>query len=308
LLAAAWGRSRAELALALVRGESVPLEAGERFAALVERREAREPLQHLTGRAGFRRLELLVGPGVFVPRPETEVVVEAALGLGRELLAELAGTRSLRVLDLCSGSGAIGLSIAHELPGAQVGLVELDPDALGWLERNRRNLVESQAVAPGLVRVVAADVLAATAPWLQSMLGWSLVISAADADADAGTDEPPRIPGAVDLVVANPPYIPDWAVPVEPEVAQYDPARALYGGGANGLEVPTQVLRLGTRLLRDGGALVMEHGSEQGPALRAAAAGLGYGPLDTGRDLTGRERYLRARYWVDGPPSGRMAR
>lgn len=125
LLAHVLGTTRGRL---LTLGD-VPDELAERYAALIERRAAREPLQHLTGTAAFRHVELAVGPGVFVPRPETE------------LLAGWAIERALRVeepvvVDLCTGSGAIARAIADEVPGARVYAVELDESAHDWAARN----------------------------------------------------------------------------------------------------------------------------------------------------------------------------
>src|SRR5699024_6685579 len=181
-----------------------------RYAELVERRRRREPLQHITGRAPFRYLELTVWPGVFVPRPETELVAEAAIEAARGY-----GSRPL-VVDLCSGSGAIALALAQEVPGAQVVAVELGEQPVRAITENAGRL--------GLqVQVVQADATAAT--------------TLAD------------LAGAVDVVVANPPYIPPDAVPQDLEVREHDPDLALYGGGPDGLEVPRGVLATATRLL-----------------------------------------------------------
>src|SRR5262249_50205581 len=151
-----------------------------RFAELVTCRAARHPVQHLTGRAPFRWLELAVGPGVFIPRPETELLV----GWG---LAQLAGADRPLVVDLCSGTGAIALSIAHEHPGADVYAVEHQPEALEWLRRNASG-------AP--VAIVDGDV---TDPATLSTMD-----------------------GQVDLVLCNPPYVP-VGTPVQPEVGEHDP-------------------------------------------------------------------------------------
>ena len=155
-------------------------------------------MQHLLGTAPFRHLELAVGPGVFIPRPETELLA----GWVIEQARRLAGPRGdgLRVVDLCSGSGAIALAVAQELPGASVVAVERSPAALEWL---RRNAAGRAAAGDTPVEVVAADV---TAP-----------------DLLAG------LTGRVDLLAVNPPYVPD-AVEVPAEVAGHDPAEAVFGG------------------------------------------------------------------------------
>lgn len=226
------------------------------YAALVERRRLREPVQHITGRAPFRYLELSVGPGVFVPRPETELVAEAAIEAARA-----AGGGPL-VVDLCSGSGAIALSIAQEVPGAQVVAVELADEPVRAIGANADRLGLS-------IRVVAAD---ATAPTTLAELD-----------------------GAVDVVVANPPYIPPDAVPQEAEVREHDPDLALYGGGPDGLDVPRGVLATATRLLRRGGALVMEHAEVQAAAVRDLVTATGaFTDVHTRTDLTGRDRMVLA--------------
>ncbi|MDO8143033.1 peptide chain release factor N(5)-glutamine methyltransferase [Isoptericola sp. 178] len=243
---------------------------GERFAGLVERRARREPLQHLTGTAPFRHLELAVGPGVFVPRPETEQVAQVAVD---EATAVVADRGSVVVVDLCTGSGAIALAVATEVPGAVVHAVELDREAYRWTERN----VAAVAGAAGAdVRPVRGDARTALTAW----------------------------DGTVDVVVSNPPYVPPTAVPRDPEVAGHDPGVALYGLGADGLEVPRGVARAAARLLRPGGLFVMEHAEVQAAGARELAAAAGLVDVRTAEDLTGRPRMVVARQPVDAP-SGR---
>lgn len=221
------------------------------FQTLVSRRANREPLQHLTGRAFFRHLDLVVGPGVFLPRPETEVVVDWCLGY-----VGFGAT----VVDLCAGSGAIALALATERPGTTVYAVEKDPAAYAWLQRN--------AIDSG-VRCLAVGI--------------------ADVPATA-----PGLLGAVDLVVSNPPYIPLDCRPLEPEVARYDPAVALWGG-RDGLDMVRAVEQVSRRLLVPGGRLVVEHADSQGTAVPAmiAAAG-GWQHIADHPDLTGRDRFATA--------------
>ncbi len=242
--------------LELVLPPPVPAGFAERFAGLVERRRAREPLQHLVGSTGFRYLTLLVEPGVFVPRPETEVVAQTAID-------EAAARTSPLVVDLCCGAGGIALSVATEVPGARVVAVDLSPAAVDLTRRN--------AVAVGAdVRVERGDV---TDPALLHELD-----------------------GTVDVLVANPPYIPPDAEPVEPEVRDHDPDLALYGGGLDGLDVPRAVLAAAVRLLVPGGLLVMEHAEVQDAAARAAAVATGaFDQVGSRADLTGRPRMLVAR-------------
>jgi release factor glutamine methyltransferase len=215
-----------------------------RLEALVARRLSRVPLQHLVGTAPFRRLELLVGPGVFVPRPETELVAEAAV---RALAARPEGHRV--AVDLCAGSGALALALATEVPGSQVHAVEVDPAAAEWTTRN----IEAQA-----------DRLATA--------GSTVTLHVDDATTCAEPGGPlSTLAGRVAVVATNPPYVPDGAVPRDPEVRLHDPARALYGG-PDGLVVVRGLLRQAAVLLGPGGLLVVEHGDEQGP--EAGAAGV----------------------------------
>ena len=230
------------------------------YAQALRRREAREPLQRITGRMFFRGLELECRPGVFIVRPETEVVAGVAIKavLARERGGAAGGPL---VVDLCTGSGAIAAAVAAEVPAARVIAVELADDAavaaVAACERH----------APGRVRVLRAD---AAAP---STL--------------AGLD------GSVDVVVTNPPYVPAGAI-VDVETASYDPRLALFGGGEDGLDLPVALVRRAAALLRDDGLLVMEHDAGQGRALREAALAVGFREASIGQDLTGRDRFLRA--------------
>jgi release factor glutamine methyltransferase len=229
------------------------------FDAAVRARAARVPLQHLTGRAYFRHLTLSVGPGVFVPRPETEVVVDYAL----DQLAQMRLTEAT-VVDLCSGSGAIALSIAKE--GArfvqgpvQVHAVERDDAAVPWLRRN----CAQHATLP--VTVHHADL----------------------------AELPSTFDATVDLVVANPPYIPADAVPRDPEVAQHDPQVALYSG-ADGLDHMRRIEQVAARLLRPGGVVVVEHADAQGAAATAMFCTPSWSGVEDHQDLTGRDRFVSA--------------
>ncbi|MFC8848909.1 MULTISPECIES: peptide chain release factor N(5)-glutamine methyltransferase [unclassified Micromonospora] len=261
----------------------------DRYDALVVRRAAREPLQHLTGSAAFRHLELAVGPGVFVPRPETELLAgwgvdqaglpatgpTAAGGPGTAGGHRVAGGQGAAgaqgaaggplVVDLCSGSGAIALAVAQEAPAARVVAVERSPAALAWL---RRNAADRAAAGDRPIEVVAADV---TDPGL---LG--------------------DLEGLVDVLLCNPPYVPR-AVEVPPEVAAHDPDEAVFGG-ADGLDVIRPVLARAARLLRPGGVLGVEHDDTHGAAVPALLAADGrYEAVEEHRDLAGRPRFATAR-------------
>lgn len=281
LLAHALGVDRSELRRLVVLGREVPDDAAGVFAALVSRRAAREPLQHLTGVAAFRHLELAVGPGVFVPRPETEEVAQVAIDEAAKVVGERG---SAVVVDLCTGTGAIALAVATEVPGTRVHAVELDKDAHAWAERNVDAL--SAAVASA-----GAGTKEGTPP--------ERIVRLVKGDARTALY---GIDGLADVVVSNPPYVPSDAVPVDPEVARHDPAVALYGLGPDGLEVPRGITDAAARLLRPGGLYVMEHAEVQAEAARdmvaAARDGEGrpvFGEPETRKDLTGRHRMVVAR-------------
>lgn len=225
LLGCGLGRLRA---LAIM-GEPVP--GG--FWELVEERARRVPLQHLTGAAHFRHLTLSVGPGVFVPRPETETLVTLVLDW---LGAQTPPLKAPTVVDLGTGSGAIAASIAAECAGSRVHAVELSELAYAWAARN----VALPEVG-GRVELVLGDLRTAF----------------------------PDLDGEADVVVSNPPYIPAGMVPREPEAAEHDPELALYGGGEDGLELPLAAIDSAARLLRAGGFFVMEHAEVQAEVLAA---------------------------------------
>ena len=263
LVAHALGVTRRDLARRVVLGESPTQEQGRRLRELLDLRAGRVPIQHLTGAAPFRNLELAVGPGVFIPRAETELSAGLAVEAAAEVVA--AGGEPL-VVDLCTGSGAIALAVADEVPQARVVAVELDEDALVWAARNVTRLG-----LDGRVELRAGDAVHAAEHVLADLVG------------------------EVDVLVSNPPYIPPDAEPTEPEVRDHDPALALYGGGDDGLATARGVVRAAARLLRPGGAFVMEHGDAQGRPTRALLAGSGWSQITTQRDLAGRDRALTAR-------------
>lgn len=222
-----------------------------RFRVLVAERARRIPLQHLLGTAAFRHLELSVGDGVFVPRPETELL--AGWGIERARSGDI-------VVDLCSGTGAIGISVALEASAEKVYVVERSPVALSFLRRN--------AAAYSSVEVVEGDV---TDPGLL-----------------------PSLTGRVDVLLCNPPYVPD-GTPVPPEVADHDPAEAVFGG-ADGLDVIRPVIALAARLLRSGGHVGIEHDDVHGSAVPDLLAADGrFTEVTAHPDLAGRPRFATAR-------------
>jgi release factor glutamine methyltransferase len=242
----------------LLTVEGVSTDDVARYSVLVDQRGDRVPLQHLTGRAAFRYLELAVGPGVFVPRPETEQLAGWAL-------ERLAGTGASVVVDLGAGSGALALSIAHEHPAARVTAVERDAGAIEW---TRHNAAARATAGDTPIEVIAGDM---TDPALL-----------------------PDLDGTVDLVVSNPPYVPDGAR-VPREVADHDPPLALWGG-PDGLDVVRGLLVTAARLLRPGGWLGIEHADQQGGSLPALVRGHGgFADVEDHPDLAGRPRYTTGR-------------
>ncbi|WP_314191190.1 peptide chain release factor N(5)-glutamine methyltransferase [uncultured Arthrobacter sp.] len=248
LLGVGLGRLRA-----MMLGDA-PAPAG--YADLVAERATRIPLQHITGVAHFRYLQLAVGPGVFIPRPETESVVQ--LVIDRLQALERAGVVRPKVVDLGTGSGAIAGSIAHEVPEAEVYAVEFSEFAHAWAAKNLRPLG---------VTLLLGD--------LRNAL--------------------PEQNGTFDVVVSNPPYIPAEAIPNEPEVALHDPPEALYGGGADGMELPTAAAASAARLLVPGGYFVMEHAEVQAGWISAMLKRTGlWTDVTTHFDLNGKERATSA--------------
>ena len=230
--------------------------APEGYDELVAERAGRVPLQHITGVAHFRYLELAVGPGVFIPRPETESVVQLVID-------HVAGMDAPHIVDLGTGSGAIAGSIAHEVPGAEVHAVEFSLLAHAWAARN---------LEPLGVHLVLGDLRTAL----------------------------PELNGTFDVVISNPPYIPAEAIPNEPEVALHDPPEALYGGGADGMELPTAAAVSAGRLLRPGGYFVMEHAEVQAGWIAAMLVRQGaWTGISTHVDLNGKERATSA--FLAGP-------
>lgn len=462
-------------------------EAVAAFGRMVDRRAAREPLQYIVGHAPFRYLDLAVGPGVFIPRPETETVVQAGLdwlegrrsvagassggatgdsssyvssdgsrgaapggspdglrdgstgdastgsaagvrdasggsatgvssrsltgimsdessvdspsGVAVDVSDGSVGRRRFRVVDLCAGSGAVGLSLAGETPDCEVWAVELSERTAAWTSRNAMAVLGPDAVtvpslgaaaedgsddaavlglgsvtvpslgiaaedgsdAGAMPDLDAAVVLGSGAVTISSpgvmaedgsddavVLGSDMVTASdlgvaveddsdvaaqgdsdatADLDAATASEAGPSLPandtlcmgsaadrpyyhlvlgdatapdtladldGTVDLVVTNPPYVPESEIPEQPEVRDHDPSLALYGGSPDGLLIPERIIDRAARLLRPGGALVMEHDISQGDALVAYAQAHGFAEAHTGDDLTGRPRYLFA--------------
>ena len=234
-----------ERALAEVSDESAIVDS---YSELIKRRCNHEPVQYLTGKAGFRNLDLAVGPGVLVPRPETEGLVEEVL----KHIANLPGPVS--VIDLGAGSGAMAIAIATEAPNTHVIAVEKSSAAIEWLKKNVAFYDES-------IRIVQGDVV----------------------DVLEGVK--------CDVIVANPPYVPD-SQPLPKDVAEFEPAIALFGG-SDGLEIPKLFIEAAARLLKVGGLLAIEHTETQGVAI-AQLLSSNFSNISLHQDLTGRPRWSSA--------------
>ncbi|PLS31501.1 protein-(glutamine-N5) methyltransferase, release factor-specific [Bifidobacterium margollesii] len=260
---------------------------------MIDRRAEREPLQYIIGTAPFRYLEVEVGPGVFIPRPETEIVVQAGLDWLTEQHVE-----HPRIVDLCAGSGVIGLSAVTEIPDSEVWAVEFSADTYRWTDRNRKRILLGEAHDSDdhdsdddrIVRNGRAGDGHADGDRSSAYSRYHLILGDA---TDSETLK--ELDGTIDLVISNPPYIPESEIPEQPEVRDHDPALALYGGSADGLRIPRLIIDRSAALLRSGGVLVMEHDIGQGPALVDHALQDGFSEAHTGDDLTGRPRYLFAR-------------
>ena len=233
--------------------DEVPTEARDILDALVSRRIAGEPLQYLTGQAHFRHETLRVGPGVFIPRPETEEMVGWAL----QRLAERPAERR-RVVELCAGSGAISAALTGELGGLDVHAVELSVDAFRYLELN---------LADREVELLLGDM----------------------------SDAFPELDGSVDLVIANPPYVPEQHRNLLPsDVVDHDPHLALFAG-PDGLAALRVVARVARRLLAHGGLVAAEHDESHAKVVREVFAAAGFEDVHTHPDLTTRPRFVTAR-------------
>lgn len=248
------GLGRGGVQASAIRGDRIAAADAERLEELVTRRATREPLQHITGTAPFRHMELRVGPGVFVPRPETELVAQLAIDALRAAASE-----SPIAVDLGTGSGAIALAMATEVPHARVFAAENSVEAFLWTKENFAMVGADNA------RLAFIDLAHAF----------------------------PDLDGTVSVVASNPPYVPDAAIPRDPEVRFFDPPAALYGG-EDGLDVVRVLSGVGLRLAHPGGMIVIEHGEWQGEAIRELLAADGWRAAATHPDLTMRDRATTA--------------
>jgi release factor glutamine methyltransferase len=248
------GSSRGSIQSDLIIGRELTARELQEFEELAEQRAQRMPLQHLTAKGYFRNLELKVGKGVFIPRPETESVAELAIQALRAVPGEPIA------VDLCTGSGAIAISMATEVPNAKVYAWELNPDSEIFLRDNI-------AAYGNSVRLTMGDI----------------------ADDESFKD----LVGKVSVVISNPPYIPVGAIPRDVEVREHDPALALYGG-EDGMDVMRVVSRRAMELLVPGGFLVVEHADNQAGVVADLLIGDGWKQVRSHKDLSGRDRAVSA--------------
>ena len=247
LLATVLGTDRAGL---YTRQEGLSSVEARRFGRALCRRCVGVPLQHLTGVQGFRRLTLIVKPGVFIPRPETEIVVERALAAVADVTAPM-------VVDVGTGSGAVALALKDERPDARVLAIDISPASV---ELARENATRSHLD----VEVVKGDLLEPV---------------------------PVALRGTVDLIVSNPPYVEGHELATLPREVHADPIVAIAGG----VEIYERFFAQASEVLRPGGAVTVEIGDTQGPAIRAAASSAGFVSVEVSPDLNGRDRVVTAR-------------
>jgi release factor glutamine methyltransferase len=259
LLSHLLGCSRGELASKVILGQALTQDQLTAFEAMVSRRESREPLQHITGVAYFRNLELKVGRGVFVPRPETELIAQLAIDALRA-----SASPNLLAADLGTGSGAIALAMASEVPNATVYGVEKSEDALPFTQANFQRWAENNGV---LIHGDLADAFE--------------------------TSELSQLHSKFSVVASNPPYIPNDAIPRDLEVRLHDPSMALYGGD-DGMDVIHAVSATAKKLLHDGGFLVIEHADNQSQQVCQLLLQDGWRQVRAHRDLTLRDRAVTA--------------
>ena len=248
------GLTRGGVQSEMIRGAEIDDAHAEKLTEIYGRRLSREPLQHITGRAYFRNLELIVGKGVFVPRPETEFVAQLAIDALRSIASE-----TPFAVDLGTGSGAIALAMATEVTNSKIYAVEKSSAAMAFTSQNFEKYGSANTT------LIQGDL----------------------ADAFAELD------GRVSVVASNPPYIPSAAVPRDIEVKLHDPELALYGG-EDGMQVMHLVSATAKRLLHAGGSLVVEHADSQATQVSQLLLADGWRQVRSHKDLTGRDRAVTA--------------
>lgn len=272
------GLSRGEVQTAAVLQRNITPEQQAAFAPLLHRRLKREPLQHILGYAYFYGLPLAVGQGVFVPRPETELLADMALQHLRRYHPAGAAT----IADFCAGSGALAFALEHGAPGNTVTAFEKSPAAFSWLQRNKQEL----KLETTLLQVD----LAAAAHQLGLLPLAGSTLTNLPSVSDTALQWFTAHAGSLDVLVSNPPYVPRAAVPETPEVRDYDPQLALYSG-ADGLELLRWLVPLFGYLAAPGAFCGIEHTEAQGAEIAAMLQCVGFTAVQTVPDLTSRPRF-----------------
>lgn len=258
LLAHVLGISRSGISLL----QEIEENQKKEFEKLCQLRQQRIPLQHLTGEQGFRKLNLKVGKGVFIPRPETELLVESAIRHLKEV-------ENPKVIDFCSGSGAIAISLATEVPNCHVKAVEISEDAFGYLKINLDRYQDQITANNSSLEIINSDLK-------------TLEFNALEYAA----------------ILANPPYIPEKMIPKDPEVALHDPEIALFSG-SDGLDLIREIVNKSVPLLVPGGFIGIEHAELQGdqntgvPGIFKSTGA--FSSIEDRRDLNGLSRYTVAK-------------
>ena len=268
-----------------VRLSDRPLDAAEaaKLEELTVRRAAREPLQYLCGSWPFLDFELAVGPGVLCPRADTEVVAETAAGM-------LAGVEAPRVLDLCAGTGCLGLGVKRLCPAAQVVCVEKSPEAYVYLEKNTRLALKGRGGS-------TENVLDAS-PFEEPAFDWGMkpTRAAEPVEGDLFTYWESLPEGQLDLIVSNPPYVPqsDLAA-MHANVRGYEPPEALFVPDDDALRFYRAIARAGRRMLRPGGKLYFEIYERSAGQMRLLLGEEGYTDTEVREDLNGKPRMVCSR-------------
>ncbi len=241
------------------RWREEPLTGGEqaRLSELAQRRAAREPLQYLAGRWPFLDFELQVGPGVLVPRADTELLCETGARL-------LAGKPEPAVLDLCAGSGCVGLGLKRLVPGARVTALEKSPEAFHWLQKNAASALPGSSTGAPALRAVQGDVF-----------GFEAQLA----------------PGGLDLILANPPYVTEAELALLAPELSFEPREALYAPG-EGLAFYRHIAPAYQPVLAPGGWLAFEIGWQQGAAVQQLLLAAGYQNVKCRQDLSGNDRVV----------------
>ena len=257
--------------LILMARDRINDSAMETFRAYLERRTAGTCVAYILGRKEFRGLEFSVGPAVLVPRPDTEVLVEAALEYLSAAfpVGAASGGRRPRILDVCTGSGCIAVSLAAERPDALVSACDLSPEALGVARLNAGRLLPGRLPPPG-----------ASEPDHPAPAGSGDLFSISFYQSDLLAS----VPGAFDLIVSNPPYVPAAVIDTLAAEVRGEPRMAL-DGGEDGLDLIRRLVQESSRRLDQGGRILVESGSEQTGAVADLMRGAGFGDIRTYRDL-----------------------